>query len=128
MKHAVLLVDDEDTIRHMLKLVLELTGFQVYEAADGVQAIEQVNQHQPDIMILDVMMPRMDGLTVCKELRSHAETADLPIIIFSGKAQNEAVQAGLDAGATHYLVKPASPMEIVGLIKQNLGLVEKQIV
>ncbi|MEM7334580.1 MAG: response regulator [Chloroflexota bacterium] len=120
MKHAVLLVDDEDTIRTMLRMVLELTGFKVLEAADGIQAIEQVETHQPDIMVLDVMMPRMDGFAVCRQLRSQTETADLPIIMFSGKAQEEAVREGMKAGATHYLVKPASPTEIIALIKKYL--------
>lgn len=122
MKHAVLLVDDEETIRTMLRMVLELTGFQVFEASDGVQALEQVHTHRPDIMILDVMMPRMDGLTVCRLLREKNETADLPIIIFSGKAQEEAVREGLAAGASHYLIKPASPTEIVRLINEQLGV------
>ena len=127
MKQTVLLVDDEDTIRIMLKMVLELSGFQVYEAADGLQAIEQVKTHHPDIMVLDVMMPRMDGITVCKKLRSQTETADFPIIMFSGKSQEEAVQEGLAAGATHYLVKPAAPTEIISLIKKCLDRVNAQI-
>ncbi len=127
MKQAVLLVDDEETIRTMLKMVLELTGFKVLEAADGIQAIEQVETHNPDIMVLDVMMPRMDGFAVCRQLRSKSETENLPIIMFSGKAQEEAIREGMNAGATHYLVKPASPTEIIALIKKYLNRVNIQV-
>ena len=107
----------------MLRLVMEMTGFQVIEAADGVEALQQVEAYTPDILVLDVMMPEMDGLTVCRKLRAQAKTADLPIILFSGKTQVEAIREGMAAGASHYLCKPATPSEVIAVIKQFLGVV-----
>lgn len=120
MKHSVLLVDDEDTIRNMLRMVLEFSGYHVHEAIDGIEALEKVAEHKPDVLLLDVMMPRMDGLTVCRQLRLQPDTAQLPILLFSGKTQEEAIREGLEAGADQYICKPASPSEIVKIIDKLL--------
>jgi len=102
---TVLVVDDEVTSRFMLRMLLEMTGYTVLEAEDGVVALEMVAEHQPQAMILDVMMPRLDGISVCKALRARKETAVLPIIVLSGGNYKEECLA---AGANTYMQKPMS--------------------
>ena len=93
--------------------MLELGGFTVFEAEDGLDALEKLTQVQPDAMILDVMMPNMDGVTLCRTVRSKPDTAALPIIMLSGKTQDRAIQEGLAAGASVYLCKPISFNELL---------------
>ena len=106
MNGLILIVDDDPAIRMMLRMMLKLDGFTIQEAEDGVDALEQIKIHPPDLLILDVMMPRMDGVTLCKLLRERPETKTLPIILLSGKVQPEAEREGLAAGANRYLHKP----------------------
>lgn len=98
--------------------MLEFAGFDIYEAVDGFDALEKVKQIQPDVMLLDVMMPNMDGLEVCRRLRSQPATAELPIIMVSAKIQVEAIREGLDAGATRYLTKPVSRSNLVETVRE----------
>lgn len=106
MSWLILIADDDPAIRMMLRMMLELDGFTIHEAEDGLDALNQIEVHPPDLLILDVMMPRMDGVTLCKLLRERPETAVLPIIMLSGKVQPKAEREGLDAGANLYLHKP----------------------
>jgi len=103
---SILVVDDEAATRMMLRMMLQLDGFTIQEANDGIDALEQIEIHPPDLLILDVMMPRMDGITLCKILRERLKTASLPIIMLSGKVQPKAEREGLEAGANLYLHKP----------------------
>ena len=108
MGWSVLVVDDEPLTRNLLRLMLEPAGYRVAGAGDGIEALEKAKELNPDIMILDVMMPAMDGITVCKTIRDDQEIAGLPIIMLSGKVHREAVLEGLEAGANRYLAKPMS--------------------
>ncbi|MCA9917124.1 MAG: response regulator [Anaerolineales bacterium] len=121
MKCSVLVVDDEFEIRQLLTTMLTMMGYKSFMAQDGLDALEKIPEYQPDILILDVMMPRMDGLTLCRQLRGAAETAALPIIMLSGKAHQEAIQEGLNAGANRYLVKPTGLEELTRNITEILG-------
>jgi DNA-binding response OmpR family regulator len=121
MSCCVLVVDDEYEIRQLLATMLTMMGYQSFMAQDGLDALEKIPQCQPDILILDVMMPRMDGLTLCRQLRETAETAALPIIMLSGKAHQEAIQEGLQAGANRYLVKPTGLDELTRNINEVLA-------
>ena len=129
MNCSVLVVDDEFEIRQLLTTMLTMMGYQSFMAQDGLDALEKIPECQPDILILDVMMPNMDGLTLCRKLRASAETAELPIIMLSGKAHQEAIQEGLKAGANRYLVKPTGLDELTRNITEVLGeaAVSKQI-
>ena len=116
--NSVLLVDDDPALRGLLRQMLELGGYVVHEAEDGLDALEKLNKVTPDVMVLDVMMPNMDGVTLCKRMRSNVKTIDIPIIMLSGKTQDKAVQEGLDAGANKYLKKPISFTDLISHVKE----------
>ncbi|HFE67198.1 MAG TPA: response regulator [Chloroflexi bacterium] len=106
LSQSVLIVDDEQMTRSLLRMMLQREDYRIYEAGDGVEALTAVRQYHPDLILLDVMMPNMDGLTVCKRLREDVNTANMPIILLSAKTQSSAIQEGLQAGADLYLTKP----------------------
>ena len=112
LTQSVLIVDDEPMARTLLRLMLVRAGFNVSEAEDGFDALEKVQISQPDIILLDVMMPGMDGFSVCEELRQRKETATLPIIMLSAKTDLDSINKGLRVGATKYLTKPISPEDL----------------
>lgn len=111
----VLVVDDEASIRRILETRLKLAGYNVVTAGDGQEALEQFHGFQPDLVILDVMLPKMDGYEVCREIR---KTADTPIIMLTAVADVSNRIQGLEIGADDYVVKPFSPSELRG---QNQG-------
>lgn len=117
---SILVVDDERDTRHFLRLTLQLSGYEVCEAEDGFDALEKVKECDPDLMLLDVMMPNMDGLEVCRRLRKDPTTADLPVIIVSARTSVEAVREGLNAGATRYLTKPVTRDNLLETIREVL--------
>ncbi len=120
MKNLIMLVDDEPNLRELLRHMLELGGFDVVEAEDGLEALEKLEIVAPDVMILDVMMPNLDGVSLCKQLRADAAFAALPIIMVSGKTQHWAVQEGLAAGANQYLCKPITVQELLQSVRALL--------
>jgi len=109
MEKLVLVVDDEDLTRQMICMFLALDGLETIEAENGIEALEQVAHHRPDVIILDVMMPEMDGITVCKKLRENPDTATIPVLILSGRSQLGAEAEGMMAGANAYMKKPMDP-------------------
>lgn len=122
LTQLVLIVDDEPMARTLLRLMLVRVGFNVSEAEDGYDALEQVQQNLPDIILLDVMMPGMDGFSVCEELRQRKETATLPIIMLSAKTDLDSINKGLRIGATKYLTKPISPEDLTRHVKEALDV------
>ncbi len=121
MKQIVLIVDDEPQARSMMRLILVRAGFNVLEAKDGHDALEEVARQIPDLMILDIMMPGIDGFTVCETLRADDKTASLPIIVLSAKTDAESVKRGLEVGATKYLTKPVSPNDLTRHVLEVLS-------
>jgi DNA-binding response OmpR family regulator len=122
LNHSVLVVDDEPMARTLLRLMLVRAGFEVVEAEDGFDALEKVSQNPPDLMILDIMMPGMDGFTVCESIRNDARTASLPIIMLSAKTDAESINRGLQVGANKYLTKPVSPEDLTRHVRDALEL------
>lgn len=122
MAWSVMVVDDEPMTRTLLQLMLAPADCEVDEAEDGLEALEKIKDKLPDVMILDVMMPNMDGITLCRVLRDDARTADLPIILLSAKTNAEAIQEGLLAGANKYLTKPVSRHDLVSSIEELLAV------
>ena len=120
MKRSILVVDDEPTARTMLRLILVRAGFEVLEAEDGYQALEEVERQLPDLMLLDVMMPGIDGFEVCSNLRAQKRSAELPIIMLSAKTDALSVQCGLKVGANKYLTKPVTPEELTRHVLETL--------
>ncbi|ADR19674.1 response regulator transcription factor [Calditerrivibrio nitroreducens] len=117
----VLLADDELRLRKVVVLHLKKAGFDVIEASNGKQAVELAKIHNPEIIVLDVMMPEMDGITACKEFRKSPEFAKTPIIMLTAKATSDDIEVGKSAGASEYLTKPFSPKELIEKIQELMG-------
>ncbi|KFG73692.1 regulatory protein [Streptomyces mutabilis] len=115
-------MDDNKVIRQLIRVNLELEGFEVVTAGDGAECLEVVHQVRPDVVTLDVVMPRLDGVRTAARLRADPRTRDLPIAIVSACTQYE-IDAGFDAGADAFLSKPFEPAELVALVRQ---LVERK--
>lgn len=121
MAKKILLADDEEDVKTILTMFLENKGYEVCTAFDGLDAMNQAKTEKPDLLLLDIMMPLIDGFEVCKKLKSDPETAKLPIVMLSAAAHAESVQKGLDAGAVDYLVKPFEPEQLEKILNDVLG-------
>ena len=116
-KGKILVVDDEDAIRELIVFNLEQQNFDVLEALDGIEAIDKVKLEKPDLILLDVMLPKMDGLEVCQKLRYSKEFAHIPIIMLTARGEEVDRVLGLEIGADDYVTKPFSPRELVARVK-----------
>lgn len=116
-KPTVLVVEDEEAIMTLLKYNLEKEGFSVHCAMDGDDALTQVKEYKPDIIVLDWMLPSTSGVEVCKVLRRNPDTKNIPIIMLSARGQEDDRIQGLDSGADDYITKPFSPSELVARIR-----------
>ncbi|MGE0002316.1 MAG: response regulator transcription factor [Fimbriimonadaceae bacterium] len=114
----ILVCDDERHIVRLIQVNLEKQGYQVVTAYDGKEGLEKVKAEKPDLLVLDVMMPYMDGFEVLKSLRREPETESLPVIMLTAKAQDKDVFEGYHYGADMYLTKPFNPMELVSFVKR----------
>ncbi|MCS6951033.1 MAG: response regulator [bacterium] len=117
-KYKILAVDDEPHIRRLVQVNLERHGYEVVTASDGKDALEKVATEKPDLVVLDVMMPYMDGFEVLQTLRKNPETRELPVIMLTAKAQDADVFRGWQSGADLYLTKPFNPMELISFVKR----------
>ena len=124
MERTILIAEDEADIRNILRLYLESEGYRVVEAADGEQALEAVREQAPDLAILDVMMPKLDGLAVTRALR---QRSDIPILILSAKSQDNDKILGLNLGADDYIAKPFNALEVVARVKAQLRRSDRSI-
>lgn len=121
MSESILVVDDEPMARTLLRLMLVRAGFEVIEAEDGYDALEKLKNSLPDAMILDVMMPGIDGFHVCEAVRGNLDLSELPIIMLSAKTDTDSVNRGLSVGANRYLTKPISPEELTRQVRDVLN-------
>ena len=117
MSLKVLVVDDEEMTRNLLRLMLSRSQYIVLEAGCGYEALDMVKEHLPDLIILDLMMPDLDGFSVCDRVRHQPETAHIPIFMLSARADHETVARGLELGATKYLTKPVGYKELLAHIQ-----------
>jgi two-component system OmpR family response regulator len=113
----ILIVDDDAHIRELLKVLLLNEGFEIYEAADGLEALKSLESIKADLVILDIMMPNMDGWQLCRELREHY---DLPILMLTAKGETLQKVKGFDLGTDDYMVKPFEPLELIVRVKALL--------
>jgi diguanylate cyclase (GGDEF)-like protein len=124
--HRVLVVDDDRNLRKIISTNLELAGFTVESAADGQEALEVIEQAQPDLVLLDLMMPHMDGYDVARKIRGHPNpsVANVPIIILTAKGETEDKLRGFEAGADDYITKPFGPQELLARVRAKIRRVE----
>jgi two-component system alkaline phosphatase synthesis response regulator PhoP len=120
-KGRILVVDDEIYIVHILDFSLGMEGYEVITALDGEQALEKARAEKPDLIVLDIMMPKLDGYETCKILKADAETKDIPVILLSAKGRNVDQKIGFEVGADDYITKPFSPRKLVERINAILG-------
>jgi DNA-binding response OmpR family regulator len=123
---TVLLAEDDADIRFLVTLKLTRAGYQLRAFSDGLSALADAREHPPDLAILDVMMPGMSGLEVCRELRKDPTTADIPVILLTALAHESAITAGGAAGADDYIVKPFSPRDLAMRVGAMLARVPGQ--
>lgn len=114
---TLLLVEDDADLLEVLRLTFSHEGYRVFLAKDGLQALELAQRHNPDLVILDLMLPKMDGLEVCRRLREEPAFKRLPILMLTAKGEESDVVLGLGVGADDYLIKPARPRELVARVR-----------
>ncbi|MCA9964401.1 MAG: response regulator [Anaerolineales bacterium] len=117
---TILVVDDEPLLRRLLRSMLERGGFQVDEAQDGLDALAKIQTKVPDLLIVDYMMPKMDGPDTCRAVRCHEQAAHVPVIMLSARTDDRSAQHSLDAGATLCLQKPLGFRDLVGSVERLL--------
>src|SRR5262245_1857975 len=118
----ILIVDDNETNRDILAARLRVHGYEILQAADGEEALEVSRRDLPDLLLLDVMMPKLDGIEVCRRLKGDAALPFMPIILVTAKADSKDVVAGLDAGADEYLTKPVNQAALVARVRSALRI------
>ncbi len=120
----ILIAEDERDIRELINFTLMFAGYTVTTAANGAEAVELAPQVKPDLIMMDVRMPKMTGYEACRQIKQMDGMKEIPVIFLSAKGQDEEIQTGIDAGATAYLLKPFSPDELtrrVGEILKKSG-------
>jgi DNA-binding response OmpR family regulator len=116
----ILIAEDERDIRELIIFTLEFGGFQVLSATNGEEAVELARQHRPDLIILDVRMPKMTGYEACRLLKSQEETRSIPVVFLSAKGQEAEIRQGMEAGADAYILKPFAPDELIQQVRAIL--------
>ena len=121
MVARVLVVDDDPVIQRLLRVNFEMEGYIVLIANDGVEGLEKARVERPDIVVLDIMMPKMSGLDVTRALKADPETASIPVLLLSAKAQEADLRAGDESGADDYLTKPFEPLLLLQRVELLLA-------
>lgn len=116
----MLVADDEAAIRELCRVNLELQGYEVFEAADGQEALEAVRRHRPDVVFLDLMMPVMDGWEALHHLKADEETADVPVVLLTARSADEDQIRGWEAGIAEFVAKPFNPQALLDCVARAL--------
>ena len=119
----ILIAEDERDIRELVNFSLQFGGFTVVQAANGAEAVEQAQKELPDLILMDVRMPKMTGYEACRQMKSMPELRDIPVVFLSAKGQETEIQTGLEAGAEEYILKPFAPDELVKQVQAVLDRV-----
>ncbi|MHB8512394.1 MAG: response regulator transcription factor [Actinomycetota bacterium] len=120
MAKKILAVDDNRVIQQLLVVNLELEGYEVVTASDGEEAISQIHSEKPDLVLLDVMMPKLDGWEVARRVKADPKIARTPIIFLSARAQDLDVRRGLELGVHAYMTKPFDPVDLMDVVQRVL--------
>lgn len=122
MKRQIMLVDDENGMLDLVGLVLQRQGFSVLKAKDAFTALALLESSTPDLFVLDVMMPKMSGIELCRRIRERPETSETPVVMLSARTDSDARRQSLEAGATRYLPKVAIYREFITVVREMLAL------
>lgn len=122
----LLIIEDETDIRELISFNLEMSGYEVIKARDGEEGLSLARSQAPDLVILDLMLPGMDGLKVCSHLKKDPETRELPVIMLTARSEDDDVVAGLETGADDYVTKPFSPRVLIARVKAALRRVRSE--
>ncbi len=121
----ILVAEDERDIRELIVFSLQYAGFEVVDVGNGAEAVDRALVEKPDLILMDVRMPKMTGYQACEKLKEMDETKDIPIVFLSAKGQEEEIKQGLEIGATEYILKPFAPDElqkrVADILKEKLG-------
>jgi len=117
----ILVAEDEKDIRELIAFTLRFAGFEVLLATNGMEAVEVAEAERPDLVILDVRMPKMSGYEACRRLKENPQTASLPVVFLSAKGQDSEIQQGLESGAEEYILKPFAPDELIQQVRGILN-------
>ena len=121
MRKKLLLVEDNTELLELLRLGLKHAGYAVYTAADGLEALRKARSVKPDVIVLDLVLPELDGFAVCEALKKDRDTAGTPIIVLTGLSSQFTRYVGLEAGADEYVTKPVTPSQLVSQIERCLS-------
>ena len=117
----VLIAEDEPDIRELITFTLRFSGYEVVAASNGEEAVQLTKQEKPDLILLDVRMPKMTGYEACQLIKADPSSADTPVMFLSAKGQENEIRTGLQAGATEYLLKPFAPDQLISRIQEVLA-------
>jgi CheY-like chemotaxis protein len=117
----ILIAEDERDIRDLIAFTLRFAGYEVFTAGNGEEAVEMAPRVNPDLILMDVRMPRMTGYEACRAIKSIVELRDIPVVFLSAKGQESEIQQGLEAGAEEYLLKPFAPDQLTTRVKTILA-------
>jgi twitching motility two-component system response regulator PilG len=124
--HNILIVEDEESLLKLESILLTAKGYRVTGASDGSEALEALRKEKPDLVLLDVMLPRLDGFEVCKKIKSNPETCEVPVVMLTSLKSREDCAKALGAGADAYLTKPFNSLQLVETIQSMLEREERE--
>lgn len=119
-RKKILIVDDEPHIVELVRVCLEDTEYDIVEAYDGEEALVKAREEHPDVILLDIMLPKKDGYEVCRELKTNGDTGDIPIVMLTAKGQEVDKVKGFQSGADSYMTKPFSPLRLLTELEEKL--------
>lgn len=121
-RKKILLVDDAETILMMERMILNKAGYELITAKDGQEAVTKAVAERPDLILMDVVMPKMNGFEACKQLRGQDTTKAIPIIMVTTRGEAESVESGFESGCDDYITKPINGLEVLSKVKSALGV------
>ena len=122
----ILIAEDERDIRELVSFSLQFGGFTVVQAANGAEAVEYAQKEMPDLILMDVRMPKMTGYEACRQMKTMESVRDIPVVFLSAKGQESEIQTGMEVGAEEYILKPFAPDELVKQVQAVLDRVNKR--